>query len=156
MLNFLKKYLFVNNFLNGITIVATIISWFFPNLSIKTKFLVTVICVLFATGQAFFHYIIDLKNQLNDLTAKNILLQQNIDSLTDELNKVSQNRNYLDTLLKNRDYKISFYEELLKNIEIFHISFLANPSSKEKTHISKLNNYINEQKIILKEHESNV
>lgn len=151
----LWKYIFTANPFTNFSVAATIFSWFFPNLTIKEKFLITLFGLLFIIGYALFCYIKDLLHQIELLKIQNEKLTQVLETSQSTLNDVMQNRDYLIQLLKKRDNAIAIYEKLLQEIDLFHLYFLATPSDCERKHISQLKNYLTEQIQLLKEHDSN-
>lgn len=155
MKNFLRNYVFVNKSSNLLTFFTGIILWFFPQIDLKQKILLSIVCLGLILLLATRCYIHDLVNTISCLKAENSELQAKIASTNIQLEKVTTNRDFLSSLLEKKSITIESYEKLIDDIGQLHFYFLSNPSVEEKKHIITLSSYISERTLKLKEHDSN-
>ena len=147
--------MFVNNSSNLLTFLFGVILWFFPQLDLAPKIFLSAVCVFLLLILAAIRYIRDLSGAISKLETEKLKLEENINSATVQLEKITANRDYLSSLLEKKSITIESYEKLIDDIGQLHFYFLSNPSVEEKKHIITLSSYISERTLKLKEHDSN-
>ena len=150
----LKYIISVNNF-NFFATVITFVSFLIPAFTIRYKVIFLLFILIAVIIYGTYSYIKDLKEIINSLELKNNELSELLSATKAEVDAITQNRNYLEKLLKYRDNSISFYEKLLKDIDMFHLIFLATPSECERNNILQLKDYISNQVRNFKENDFN-
>ena len=149
------KYFFSLNAFNVFAGTAGLFSFLFTDLIPQNKLIILLICLALIAIYSAYCYFKDLLKYIATLQSKNNALSESLSVAEAEIDAITQNRNYLEKLLKDRDNSISFYEKLLNDIDMFHLFFLATPGECERNNILQLKDYISNQVRNFKENDFN-